>query len=215
MRGARALIVQLDATHRTLPLSLLAPRARFLSPQSGLFRQRGDTQRPAMFASVVLIASLLCLGACLDSPPADECKNIDTWSFALREFLFLPEESISLRVSEWFLFCDSNASYSSLPPATLQSLWLEQTVFLPLAVCDCQKPATASQPLDTAESISAAVFVDYPILGLILLILAYILRIYHAQRQRYDVEQPSFQALHDRHVHQTSHDFNCGPELLR
>lgn len=162
-----------------------------------------------------LIVSFLFLHACRASSPVQECKSIEMWSFAIRDFLFLPEEAMTQRVVEWSKFCDSVSNQSALSPALLQSMWLEQTTFLPLASCDCLKSPTASQHMDTAESISATVFVDYPILGLILIVLAYLLRIYHARYRGYDVSEPTPQTLHGRHVHQPSHDIHRGSELLR
>jgi len=161
-----------------------------------------------LFVKIVLGLSTL-FHSC-HAAPSPECLNMSVWSAVLRDYLFLPEDGMDSRVREWSSFCDSvplNSNFADT--ASLLSLWRAQTTFLPLGECSCSK--TLSSRLEGVEGIPPTLFVDYPVLGVILLVLAYILRLYHNRQH----DGTSYEPTHISYLHQTSHDSDCGPELLR
>lgn len=141
------------------------------------------------------------------TPSLKSCEDSVVWSEVLREYIFLSEDAISERVSEWLTLCETHNNKSeSLKPEMLRSLWQDYTSFVPLDDCSCLK--TGSSSLEVTDEIPAALFVDYPILGVILLVLVYLLRIYYA-RTRQPLE------MYEQHLYHASNDFNRRTELQR
>lgn len=164
-----------------------------------------------MLSVVISLAALAALlGSCSAATPSASCKNELVYSEGLRDYLALSPESMDLRVLDWYSFCDTvpvEANVSDV--ATLLSLFRKQTPFLPLDECSCY--TALSSRLEGEEYIPPSLFVDYPVLGVILLVLAYFLRIYHTRHN----EPNSYDPPHITYVRQTGDDGDCGPELLR
>ena len=135
---------------------------------------------------------------------------MDVWSAVLRDYLFLSEESIDYRVREWTSFCEMIPHGANLTDAEgLLPMWRAHTRLLPLSECSCHK--TLSSSLEGVEYIPPSLFVDYPLLGVILALLVYFLRLYHGRQH---VAEPS-PAAHGRYLYQPGDDLDSGPQLLR
>ena len=178
--------------------------------------QCGCAPRPArttffctMFSlKFALVASLLLLStAALE---LDVCKSEGVWARALRDYIFLSESSLGLRIDEWNTFCDTLPVEMNMSDyESLQSAWQAHTRLVPLSECFCEK--SSSSALEADAFIPPSVFVDYPILGIILAVLFYLLRLY---RSRAD-GVPSLQPAHARYHYQPSDGGSGGPKLLR
>ena len=164
-----------------------------------------------MLASKIRIAAYLfvILAVVRASPSSVEsCKSSHTWSVILKDYLVLAEEGFNRRVGEWWKFSDANPNMTE--PNVLAVAWEQYTSQLPLADCLCDKSSSAA--VDGVDYIPPALFVDYPILGVIVGMLLYLLRMIYG---RYGGRGPEIQAVHERHVFHAGDYCNSGPELLR
>lgn len=158
----------------------------------------------------MMAALAVLLFSCQAVTPSPDCTNEYVYSAALRDYLVLSDKSMDLRVREWYDFCETLPTDVNVSDtATLLSLFREQTAFLPLDECSCF--VALSSRLEGEDYIPPTLFVDYPVLGVILLVLAYILRIYRSRHN----EPTSYTPPHITYVRQASDDSDCGPELLR
>jgi len=158
-----------------------------------------------MYGKIFVLCSAVILTKA--AVPLEPCKDPDVWSSALRDYIFMPEDSISQRVNEWSSLCESLPNKTeSYQAEMLRTLWQEYTTFVPLGECSCLKTGSSSR--EVIDEIPASLFVDYPVLGVILVVVLYLLRIYYARAR-------TGTAVHERHFHHAGDDCDRGTELLR
>lgn len=158
----------------------------------------------------VFLLCILIFSAARDALSLD-CGSDSTRKSILHEYMYLSEEAMAARLDEWSLFCKSQPNGTNLEDDidSLRALWRSWTGFHPLSVCPCFERGSSSS--DVEAYIPPSLFVDYPVLGVIILILLYLLRIYHDRRSSAHVVQPP----HGDHLHEAGDGGDRGAQLLR